>query len=84
MGSGASKKESDDDQEIDTGEFEPIKNWQGEVSTKMWILLEVICYECTSSQLSISVITFGWLTRGAFIINGCLRNPPFRYSEVCQ
>ena len=33
MGSGASKKESDDDQEIDTGEFEPIKNWQGEVST---------------------------------------------------
>ena len=34
MGSGASKKESDDDQEIDTGEFEPIKNWQGEVSTR--------------------------------------------------
>ena len=34
MGSGASKKESDDDQEIDTGKFEPIKNWQGEVSTR--------------------------------------------------
>jgi hypothetical protein len=35
MGSGSSKTEnkSDDDQEIDTGEFEPIKNWQGEVST---------------------------------------------------
>lgn len=31
MGSGASKKESDDDQEIDTGEFEPIKNHQGEI-----------------------------------------------------
>jgi hypothetical protein len=35
MGSGASKKESDDDQEIDTGEFEPIKNWQGEVSISL-------------------------------------------------
>ena len=29
--------------------------------TKMWILYEVIYYECTSSQLSISVITFGWV-----------------------
>ena len=28
---------------------------------KMWILLEVIYYECTSSQLSMSVITFGWV-----------------------
>ena len=49
-------------------------------------------YECTSSQFSISVITFGWvqqqnpskrddryaqLTRGAFIINDFLQNPNF-------
>ena len=29
--------------------------------TKMWILYEIIHNECTSSQLSISFITFWWM-----------------------
>ena len=39
MGSGASKDQNglSEEEEIDTSEFEPIKNWQGEVSTD-------ICY----------------------------------------
>ena len=62
-------------------------------SGKMWIY-----YECTSSQLSISVIICGWVfcfthpkvmtdmlnwQRGAFRINDCLKDPNFSWSTKC-
>ena len=39
MGSGSSKDQNglSEEEEIDTSEFEPIKNWQGEVSTYTYI-----------------------------------------------
>ena len=52
--------------------------------TKMWILQEVIFYECTSSQLRVGLLLhpevltrYAQLTRGAFIIYDFLRNPHF-------
>ena len=54
--------------------------------TKMWILQEVIFYECTSSQLRVGLLLhpevltrYAQLTRGAFIINDFLQNPHFSF-----
>ena len=58
MGSGASKKESDDDQEIDTGEFEPIKNWQGEVSTSLVDTVRTVNSEFFLKKMIVCITKF--------------------------
>ena len=45
MGSGASKDQNglSEEEEIDTSEFEPIKNWQGEVSIHTYVTKYLLC-----------------------------------------